>query len=160
VLTKASMAPQVQAKGLNLGCGKDIKEGFVNLDWAPTPGVDVVHDLDSYPWPFGDEAFETILAMDVYEHVDKPLEFMWECWRFLKVGGSLGLRTAAWDAKDSYRDPTHKRFLTENSFDYFCPGNWIFEKYGETYARGKTFEKKSVARVGDNYEFVLVKLGG
>jgi hypothetical protein len=31
---------------LNLGCGRDIKQGFVNLDYMPLPGVDVVADLE------------------------------------------------------------------------------------------------------------------
>jgi len=36
---------------LNIGCGKDIKEDYVNLDSVKLPEVDVVHNLDKYPWP-------------------------------------------------------------------------------------------------------------
>ena len=39
-------------KKLHLGCGKVIKKGFINLDSVKLKGVDVVHNLDVYPWPF------------------------------------------------------------------------------------------------------------
>ena len=34
---------------LHIGCGHDIKEGWVNHDLAQLPGVDIVHDLNSFP---------------------------------------------------------------------------------------------------------------
>jgi hypothetical protein len=37
-------------KKLNLGCGDDYKEGFINVDIENDP--DVKHDLNSYPWPW------------------------------------------------------------------------------------------------------------
>lgn len=35
-------------KRLNLGCGRDIKKGWINLDILKLPGVDVVYDLTNY----------------------------------------------------------------------------------------------------------------
>ena len=37
---------------LHLGCGHIIKEGWVNHDIVPLAGVDVVHDLTKFPWPW------------------------------------------------------------------------------------------------------------
>lgn len=37
---------------LNLGCGNDIREGWVNLDINKKEGVNVVHDLNEVPLPF------------------------------------------------------------------------------------------------------------
>ncbi len=31
-------------KKLNLGCGKDIRKGYINLDLKKLPGVDIVHN--------------------------------------------------------------------------------------------------------------------
>ena len=45
---------------LNLGCGRDIREGYVNLDKAGLDGVDVVHDLNVFPYPFEDNEFDEI----------------------------------------------------------------------------------------------------
>lgn len=36
---------------INLGCGTDIKPGWVNVDIAKLDGVDIVHDLDELPLP-------------------------------------------------------------------------------------------------------------
>jgi SAM-dependent methyltransferase len=124
---------------LNLGCGSQPEPGWVNLDAADIPGVDVVHDLDVFPWPFKDGEAEEIKAFDVYEHVSSPLEFVAECHRILQPGGVLYIHTAYWKNEDSYRDPTHKRFLTEGSFDYWIPGTYLNQRYGAAYARGRHF---------------------
>jgi len=33
-------------KKLNLGCGTDIREGYINLDKKSIDGVDIVHDIE------------------------------------------------------------------------------------------------------------------
>jgi len=35
--------------GLNVGCGKDIIPGFVNLDITNGTGVNIIHDLSETP---------------------------------------------------------------------------------------------------------------
>ena len=37
---------------VNLGCGNKILQGWVNLDKYDVYPVDVVHDLESFPYPF------------------------------------------------------------------------------------------------------------
>lgn len=49
---------------LNLGCGNNIKERWVNLDILEGKGVDVVHDLNELPLPFENEKFELVLHSD------------------------------------------------------------------------------------------------
>jgi hypothetical protein len=34
---------------LNLGCGPDIREGYINIDVRELPGVDVCMDISDYP---------------------------------------------------------------------------------------------------------------
>ena len=60
------------------------------------PGVDMVHDLDVFPWPWEDGAIERIRAFDVFEHVWQPLPFMRECWRVLRPHGILDMHTVHW----------------------------------------------------------------
>lgn len=45
---------------LNLGCGKDIKDGYINLDVRYIKGVDVVCNLNSFPYPFQNDVFDEI----------------------------------------------------------------------------------------------------
>jgi len=55
---------------INLGAGGDIRQGFVNHDIAQLPGIDVVHDLDVYPWPWEDASADEIVAKDLLEHLE------------------------------------------------------------------------------------------
>ena len=49
---------------LNFGCGADIKKGYINLDKSKIKGVNVVHDLNKYPWPFPGNHFDEIYGRD------------------------------------------------------------------------------------------------
>lgn len=52
---------------LNLGCGSDIKPGFINIDIRLLPGVDIVSDIESIDY-FTDESIDEINAYDILEH--------------------------------------------------------------------------------------------
>lgn len=118
---------------LNLGCGTDLREGWVNVDRSAVPGVDVVHDLDRGPWPFQDGEADRILARDVFEHVNDPIMFMTECWRVLEPDGALFLKTPHWRHRDAYTDPTHRRYSTEATFDYWIPGTVLYHLHNAAY---------------------------
>ena len=150
----------MKPKVLNLGCGARPYEGAVNLDIADIPGVDVVHDLDIAQWPFADCSFDQVAAFDVFEHVDKPLLFMAEAHRVLVEHGLLWIHTNYWRSMGSYRDPTHKRFCTEETFNYWVPGSNMWERFGAAYGgHAHPFELKSVKLDGGtDLDFVLVKL--
>ena len=53
---------------LNLGCGKDIKPGYRNIDIRPGLGVDEIADLSRLPWFWKDESVDEILMLDFLEH--------------------------------------------------------------------------------------------
>jgi len=120
---------------LNLGCGIDKREGYINLDNCENVYPDVLHDLDLFPWPFQEGMFEEIVAADIFEHVLYPIKFMNECWRILELSGKLLIRTSYFDSEQSFCDPTHRRFLTINSFDFFDTRTelgaryWWYTKY-------------------------------
>jgi predicted SAM-dependent methyltransferase len=71
-------------KKLHIGCGRDIKNGFVNLDSVKLPGVDVVHNLNKYPWPFKKDHFDYVYASHVLEHLSSIIDPMEEIWRITK----------------------------------------------------------------------------
>jgi cyclopropane fatty-acyl-phospholipid synthase-like methyltransferase len=118
---------------LNLGCGKDIREGYINVDLVKGDGVDFAVDLDVAPWPFVERNFDKIVAYDVFEHVHKPVTFMTECHRLLHDGGLLHMRTPHYMARHAYTDPTHVRFPTENTWDYWIPGTLLHDTHNEFY---------------------------
>lgn len=74
---------------LNIGCGKRILPGYVNVDAVDRPGVDRVAPADGLP--FADQSADEVLAVHLVEHV-----FEWEVpgmlreWaRVLRPGGRL-----------------------------------------------------------------------
>lgn len=81
-------------KKLNLGCGSDYKEGWVNVDSDRGIRADLFWDLRKR-FPFKDGEFDSILAQDVLEHFTKEEAkfFLKECRRVLKTGGEIKLRT-------------------------------------------------------------------
>ena len=63
---------------LDIGCGPNKVPGATGMDRRTMPGVDVVHDLNSRPDPFDDNAFDEIHARHVLEHVDDMIGVMEE----------------------------------------------------------------------------------
>lgn len=110
---------KIKANKLNLGCGEDIREGFLNMDIVKGRGVDLIHNLNKFPWPFKDNQFEVVYASHVLEHVDDLVETMAEIHRILKPNGKLIVRVPHFSCGVSYRDPTHKRLFSYFTFDYF-----------------------------------------
>lgn len=107
------------ARKLNAGCGNNILPGYVNLDVDKVDGVDVVHDLTRYPYPFQDEYFDYILMDNVIEHLDDTVGVMAELHRILRPGGRLVLKFPYYLHPNAWLDPTHKKCLTEVTFNFF-----------------------------------------
>jgi predicted SAM-dependent methyltransferase len=118
---------------LNLGAGSALLTGWTNLDRVPLPGIDVVHDLDSGPWPFESSSMDQIMAKDVFEHVADPILFMTECHRILRPRAGLFILCPYYKGRDAYTDPTHKRFPTEHTFDYWIPGTTLYNANNRAY---------------------------
>lgn len=147
--------PPVRLLQVNLGCGMEYMPGWVNLDIVPGPLPDMVaHDLDQAPWPFGDESVERIKAFDIFEHIDNPVLFMTECHRILAPGGVLHIRTTYWKSENAYTDPTHKRFCTQYTFDYWTENTDFHYRYNSMYG-GVTYRRKSLCLVGQELDIVL-----
>lgn len=125
---------------VNLGCGSNHLEDFVNLDVSPDVGADVVHDLDTGWWPFGDGSVQILIAQDVFEHLQYPLVFMTEAHRVLELGGGLLLKVPHWQHRDAYTDPTHRRFCTEHTFDYWIKGTALYDLHNAAYG-GVAFDR-------------------
>src|SRR5262249_30621074 len=113
---------------LNLGCGTDIRAGWINLDKAALPGVDVVHDLALVPLPFPDGQFEHVCAKDVLEHVDY-IPLLRELHRVLRPGGKLEIQVPHFTSAANYIDPTHVRRFSVRTFEFFVAGSGMGRDY-------------------------------
>jgi len=155
------------AKILNLGTGNRPIEGAVNHDVRKhNPTIDVTHDLSNLPWPWGDEEFDTIHAISVLEHLDIDLVgSVDECWRILKPGGKLIARVPHWQHPTCWRDPTHRRGYTMETWDLFDPRTHFGKGYGFYTERKWHIEKREPIylrgdhlTVPSSVEVVMVKV--
>jgi len=106
---------------LNVGCGNEILQGYINIDVVPLDGVDVVHNLSEFPWPFEDNRFEDIRMINILEHLPDTVKTMEEIWRISKSGSRIVIRVPYWNCWKSIADPTHKTFFHEKTFEFFDP---------------------------------------
>lgn len=111
-----------EKKKLNLGCGTDIRRGFVNLDQWKFKGADVVHDLNKVPYPFKASTFEEVHCHQVLEHVDDVFSVMQEIWRISKPNALVYIDVPHFSGLNAVTDPSHKHFFSSFSFDFFEKG--------------------------------------
>jgi len=115
-------------KILNLGCGIDYREStqkikWVNLDCDRKIKADVYADLEK-KLPFKDDTFEGVYTCHVLEHVSNLIQLMSELKRVCKNGAIIKIRVPHASCLVTYQDPTHVRFFTYMTFDYFT--DWSF----------------------------------
>ena len=81
-----------RAGKLNLGCGPDRREGWLNADLGLTGDL---HLNVSRPFPFPDSFFALIFAEHLLEHLTEAAAAacLRECYRVLQPGGILRLST-------------------------------------------------------------------
>lgn len=108
----------LKEKKLNLGCGVDVLEGYVNLDKYPYPRVDVVCDLDLGILPFEDDEFDYVKAENILEHLDYKLVLV-ELARIMKKNGFINIRVPHFTSRDVYADPTHKYGFSVKALKFF-----------------------------------------
>ncbi len=83
--------------------------------------MDVVHDLRQFPWPFEDQQFDEVRMKDVLEHLPDTIRTMEELYRITAPGAKVRLTVPYWNSLPAVGDPTHVKFFTESSFDFFDP---------------------------------------
>jgi predicted O-methyltransferase YrrM len=116
---------------LDLGCRDRKEPNWVGIDGTKRPGVDVVHDLEKFPYPIQSGSCLTIKAAHVAEHISPRLFFKWmdEMWRMLKVGGQFVLSAPYAGSLGFWHDPTHVCHLTEVTFQFLDPDFPLYQQY-------------------------------
>jgi SAM-dependent methyltransferase len=101
-------------------------EEVTHLDRQALPHVEQVWDLDQFPYPFMDNAFDRILAFDVLEHLCDVRRVIEELWRIARPAARLVVRVPHWASFRAHRDPTHRSSFDQHSFDYFGSGEYSY----------------------------------
>jgi SAM-dependent methyltransferase len=116
------------SKKLNLGCGQDYREGWINVDISATVGADVVHDICKLPLPFADNQFDEILCNDILEHVEYT-PVLKDLHRILAPGGAVHIRVPHFTSKNNFIDPTHIKQFSIQLFDFFVKDSNLHKRH-------------------------------
>jgi SAM-dependent methyltransferase len=124
-------------KTLDLGCGPNPKNPFgadeiygVDIINFNNPNIGIA-DLAIDKIPFEDNSFDYITGFDFLEHIPRILymdgkrrqpfiDIMSEVHRVLKSGGRTMFATPGYPHPETFQDPQHVNFITEQTVNYFC----------------------------------------
>lgn len=95
---------------IDIGCGKNKKEGYTGVDIDPESDADVF--ASALNLPFGDNSVDEVYSRHMVEHLnpDEAEKFFNEIYRVLKIGGEADLKIDCdWNRKRLLKkDPGHK----------------------------------------------------
>ena len=144
---------------LDVGCGQAKDPRFIGIDKRKLPGVDIVHDLEKFPWPLENESCLTVVGSHIAEHINPQLtiDFFNEIWRVLKFDGQLALSMPYAGSPVYWQDPTHCNGFSQVTFQYFDPDYPLYGIYKpKPWAIEKGFP---VYQINGNLEVLMRKRG-
>lgn len=108
---------------LHLGCGNDYKKGWINCDVSTRVKTDKIVDLEKI-LPFEDNSVHMIKTNHTLEHINNFVSLMHEIHRICRPNTEIQILVPFYSAWGQYNDPTHVRFFTPFTFDYFNKGDY------------------------------------
>jgi len=157
----AAILEHARGRLLDLGCGHvpyyEMYKGLVTeatcLDWENTSHkngfLDAVVDLNN-PLPLQSASFDTVLLMDVLEHVMRPFELLGEISRVLRPGGKviIGVPFFYW----LHEQPYDFFRYTEFALSHLCESNALrvvsLDPYGGLPEVAADITGKSICALG------------
>jgi len=118
---------------IDLGCGARKISGAFGIDAFSLPGVDLAHDLENMPYPLPDDCAEQIHLNHVIEHFSDPLPILQEVWRVACPDARIFIRTPHYSGRYAWKDPTHKRAFSAQSFHYFGENSYSYYTGGARF---------------------------
>jgi len=141
---------------LDIGTVSEKQPNFIRMARVKSPGVDIVHDLEKFPWPLESDSCLIVLAAHIAEHI-KPwlvIPFMDELWRMLLPNGQLAISAPYAGSPGYWQDPTHCTMITERTWQYFAQTAPLYHHY-----RPKPWSVEHLAfKVDANIEVILRKI--
>jgi SAM-dependent methyltransferase len=116
---------------LNIGCGLAKHEfpeaahasEVIGVDISPNSEADLLHDLNSFPYPLDSDSFDLIIMQDILEHLDDVPRVMREVYRVARDGAMVRIRTPHYSSYYAYNDPTHRQLFGVLVLDGFDATN-------------------------------------
>ena len=105
---------------LDVGCGACKVGGAVGVDRHALPGVDVVADLNRFPWPFPDNAFDHVVCKHSLSHLHDFIAAIEEIHRITKPQGVVEILAPHYTSDNANTDPTTRTRVGIRTMNYFC----------------------------------------
>jgi hypothetical protein len=141
---------------LNIGCGRDHREGYINADISPDVGADEVFDITK-GIPHGPNVFEEVVVNNVLCQICDSKDFihaMNDLHRVTKPMASIYIRVPNASHPCAFQDPMDCRRFTDQTFTYMQDGHRRYEQYGKHYG----FKPFGVELLEDNGRQLTFKL--
>ena len=108
---------------LNLGCGKDYIDDWVNVDFYDDSKCDITHDLEEFPWPWEDNSVSEIKIIHTLEHLGADwkvyIKILQEMYRVCEDDAEImGTVPSPWHWNFT-SDPSHVRPVTADGLNLF-----------------------------------------
>lgn len=113
------------------GSGADVNFNLFTFPYtfAPDGQADEIHAshfLEHVPMCYWNEGNEYTLVQKDENSIDLLEKLMLECHRILKVGGKMTVICPYYNSERAWRDPTHRRAISETTFLYFNR-DWVVQ---------------------------------
>lgn len=123
---------KVELSGLinvNFGSGIERIDGYLNIDKQYACQPDIVHDLETIPWPLEDGSVQCARFNRSLEFMcpdpDTFFQFMKELYRVCAHGATIYISAPHFRSDDFVNDPAHVRPITQKILSLFSKANNI-----------------------------------
>lgn len=139
----------------NIGCGRDYKPGWTNIDISRECKADAYLDIRKETLPAKDGSAEEVYISGVLEQIGETEQLIFamnECHRILKPGGKMTVIVPNARFAIAHQDPMDVRKFTRETFSYFEKGSRHHDLYGSIYG----FLGWSKIRIEENDRHIFI----
>ena len=108
---------------LNLGCGKNYTDDWVNVDFYDDSRCDVVHDFEVFPWPWENDSVSEIKIIHTLEHLGADwkiyIKILQEMYRICEDDAEIMVAVPSPWHWNFTSDPSHVRPVTPDGLNLF-----------------------------------------
>ncbi len=116
---------------LDVGCSENCGRGWIGMDCRKVKGVDIVHNVQKFPWPIPTASCFQILMSHLWEHIEPKyrIDVMNELHRIIRPDGQLLISAPYAGSFGAQQDPSHYNCPNEATFTYFDPEQPLYNVY-------------------------------
>lgn len=141
---------------LDVGCGINKQPGYIGMDMINHPCVDIVHDVQEFPWPIDSNSCFQVLMSHLWEHIEPKYRFqvMDEIWRIMRPDGQLLIAAPYAGSWGDAAHPAHYGCPNEATFTFFDPDYPLYKAC--SYKKPKPWKIiRNEYHMGGNIELIL-----